>query len=228
MSDGHALFEIDNLFVSTVATSGQEPAELLKGVSLQVGEGEVHALLGPSGAGKSTLASSLMGAPNFEVTSGRILFKGDDITYWDTDVRAKAGIFLAFQYPQEVAGVTILNFLRQSLSARTGIDMSVLELRLALTDWMGRLSMEDSFMSRYLNEGFSSGDKKRNEILQMAILEPDMAILDETDSDLDIDALRVVATGLQEVRKERPSSARWPSRTTSDFSIGSSPTSFTS
>lgn len=204
MSDGHALFEIDGLCVAAVATSGQEPIEILKGISLRVCEGEVHALMGPPGSGKSTLASSLMGSPNAQVTSGRVLFKGDDITYWDTDVRAKAGIFLAFQHPEEVAGVTILNFLRQSLSARTGVDMSVLELRLALTDWMTRLDMEDSYMSRYLNEGFSGGEKKRNEILQMAILEPDMAILDETDSDLDIDALRVVAKGLQEVRKERP------------------------
>ncbi len=204
MSVGPALFEIDDLHVSTAPESGRESFEILKGVSLTVGEGEMHALVGPSGSGKSTLASSLMGAPGYQVTRGRILFKGDDITDWDTDVRAKAGMFLAFQYPQEVAGVTILSFLRQSMSARTGIDMSVLELRLLLMDWMGRLDMEDSFMTRYLNEGFSSGEKKRNEILQMAILEPEMAILDETDAGLDLDTLRVVATGVQEVRRERP------------------------
>ncbi|MEZ5227308.1 MAG: Fe-S cluster assembly ATPase SufC [Acidimicrobiales bacterium] len=198
------LFEIVDLHVSTVADGVNPATEILKGVSLTVNEGEIHALMGPNGSGKSTLASALLGSPEYEVTSGSILFRGDDITTWDTDVRAKAGIFLAFQYPQEIAGVSVLNFLRQALSARTGIEMSVLELRLALMDWMGRLQMDDSFMNRYVNEGFSGGEKKRNEILQMAILEPEMAILDETDSGLDIDALRVVATGVQEVRKERP------------------------
>ncbi len=199
------LFEIDDLHVSTVADGTNPATEILKGVSLTVNEGEIHALMGPNGSGKSTLASALLGSPDYEVTSGRILFRGDDITSWDTDVRAKAGIFLAFQYPQEIAGVSVLNFLRQALSARTGIEMSVLELRLSLMDWMGRLQMDNSFMERYVNEGFSGGEKKRNEILQMAVLEPEMAILDETDSGLDIDALRVVATGVQEVRKERPS-----------------------
>jgi Fe-S cluster assembly ATP-binding protein len=198
------LFEIDDLHVSTIAEGNQPATEILKGVSLVVNEGEVHALMGPNGSGKSTLANALMGAPEYEVTSGSIRFRGDDITSWDTDVRAKAGIFLAFQYPQEIAGVSVLNFMRQALSARTGLEMSVLELRLLLMEWMERLQMDDSFLSRYVNEGFSGGEKKRNEILQMAVLEPDMAILDETDSGLDIDALRVVATGVQEVRKERP------------------------
>ncbi len=198
------LFEIDDLHVSTVEAPGAPSVEILKGVSLQVRPGEVHALMGPNGCGKSTLASALLGSPEYEVTSGRILFRGDDITDWDTDVRGKAGIFLAFQYPQEIAGVSVLNFLRQSLSARKGIEMSVLELRLELMEWMERLGMEESFMERYLNEGFSGGEKKRNEILQMAVLEPEMAILDETDSGLDIDALRVVASGVQEIRKDRP------------------------
>jgi Fe-S cluster assembly ATP-binding protein len=195
------LFVIDDLHVSTV---GDEPTEILKGLSLTVHEGEIHALMGPNGSGKSTLAATLLGSPEYQVTGGRILFRGDDITSWGTDVRGKAGLFLAFQYPQEIAGVSVLNFLRQALSARKGIDMSVLELRLALMDWMGRLDMDEAFMSRYVNEGFSGGEKKRNEILQMAILEPEMAILDETDSGLDIDALRTVAIGVQEVRKERP------------------------
>ena len=195
------LFVIEDLHVSTV---GDEPTAILNGVSLTVNQGEIHALMGPNGSGKSTLASTLLGSPDYQVTSGRILFKGDDITEWGTDVRGKAGLFLAFQYPQEIAGVSVLNFLRQALSARKGMDMSVLELRLALMDWMKRLEMDESFMSRYVNEGFSGGEKKRNEILQMAILEPEMAILDETDSGLDIDALRTVATGVQEVRKERP------------------------
>ncbi len=198
------LFEIDDLHVTTVASTGHPAVEILKGVSLTVNHGEVHALMGPNGCGKSTLASALLGAPEYEVTGGRILFNGDDITEWDTDVRGKAGLFLAFQYPQEIAGVSVLNFLRQSLSARKGLEMSVLELRLELMDWMERLEMEESFMERYLNEGFSGGEKKRNEILQMAILEPEMAILDETDSGLDIDALRVVAKGVQEIRSDRP------------------------
>jgi Fe-S cluster assembly ATP-binding protein len=133
-----------------------------------------------------------------------VWFKGDDVTAWPTEVRAKAGMFLAFQYPQEIAGVSVIQFLRQALSQRKGIDLSVLELRLAIMDWMKRLGMDASFADRYLNEGFSGGEKKRNEILQMAILEPDLAILDETDSGLDIDALRIVAKGIREVQKDRP------------------------
>ena len=126
------------------------------------------------------------------------------ISQWPTDARAKAGIFLGFQYPQEIAGVSVIQFLRQALSARKGIDLSVLELRLSAMSWMKRLGMDSTFVDRYLNEGFSGGEKKRNEIMQMAILEPDLAILDETDSGLDIDALRIVAQGIREVRKERP------------------------
>ncbi len=160
--------------------------------------------MGPNGSGKSTLASTLLASPEYEVTGGRIRFKGDDITDWDTEIRGKAGIFLAFQYPQQVQGVSVINFLRQALSARKGIDLSVLELRLAIMEWMERLDMDPSFADRYLNEGFSGGEKKRNEILQMAILEPEVAILDETDSGLDIDALKVVAQGVQEVRRDRP------------------------
>jgi Fe-S cluster assembly ATP-binding protein len=192
------LFQIEDLHVSA------EGNEILKGVDLTVGAGEVHALMGPNGSGKSTLANALLGSPEYDVTKGRILFKGDDITAWDTDVRGKSGMFLAFQYPQEIAGVSVINFLRQALSARKGIDLSVLELRLSIMEWMARLDMDPSFADRYLNEGFSGGEKKRNEILQMAILEPEMAILDETDSGLDIDALKVVAKGVQEVRDDRP------------------------
>jgi Fe-S cluster assembly ATP-binding protein len=159
--------------------------------------------MGPNGSGKSTLASVLLGSPEYEVSSGRILFRGDDVTDWPTDVRAKAGMFLAFQYPQEIQGVSVIQFLRQALSARKGIDLSVLELRLATMDWMKRLGMGSEFVDRYLNEGFSGGEKKRNEIMQMAILEPEVAILDETDSGLDIDALRIVATGIREIRASR-------------------------
>jgi len=192
------LFEVIDLHAST--TDG---VEILRGVDLVVHPGEIHALMGPNGSGKSTLASVLLGSPEYEVTSGSVRFRGDEITDWSPDVRGKAGIFLAFQYPLEIAGVSVINFLRQALSARKGLDLSVLELRLSIMDWMDRLGMDPSFADRYVNEGFSGGEKKRNEILQMAILEPEMAILDETDSGLDIDALRVVADGVNEVRNDR-------------------------
>ena len=178
--------------------------EILRGLNLTVNVGEVHAIMGPNGCGKSTLASTLLASPEYELTSGQIIYKGEDATTWPTQDRAKNGMFLAFQYPQEIAGVSVIQFLRQALSARKGIDLSVLELRLAVMDWMKRLDMDSSFVDRYLNEGFSGGEKKRNEIMQMAILEPELAILDETDSGLDIDALRVVAKGIREVRKDRP------------------------
>lgn len=192
------LFEVRDLHVS----AGDVP--ILKGVDLTIMAGEVHALMGPNGAGKSTLANALMGSPEITITQGSIHFRGDDITSWGADVRGKAGVFLAFQYPQEIPGVSVINFLRQALSARKGIDLSILELRLSIMEWMKRLGLDSSFADRYLNEGFSGGEKKRNEILQLAILEPAMAILDETDSGLDIDALRIVARGVQEVRQDRP------------------------
>ena len=201
------LFRIADLHARPVADdTGNEltNAEILRGVNLVVNDGEIHAIMGPNGCGKSTLASTLLASPEYEVTSGSIQFHGEDITDWSTDIRAKAGMFLAFQYPQEIAGVSVIQFLRQALSARKGIDLSVLELRLAAMDWMKRLGMDSSFVDRYLNEGFSGGEKKRNEVMQMAILEPDIAILDETDSGLDIDALRIVAKGIREVRVDRP------------------------
>jgi Fe-S cluster assembly ATP-binding protein len=197
------LFRIENLHVR-VADEGTATGEIVRGLELTVQPGEVHALMGPNGSGKSTLANAMLGSPEYEVTAGRLLYKGDDITSWPTDLRARAGMFLAFQYPQEFPGVSVINFLRQALSARKGIDLSVLELRLAIMEWMQRLDMDPSFADRYLNEGFSGGEKKRNEVLQMAILEPDLAVLDETDSGLDIDALKVVARGVQEVRRDRP------------------------
>ena len=192
------LFEVDNLHVAV------DGVEILKGVDLVVGSGEVHALMGPNGSGKSTLANALLGNPAYQVTAGRVRFKGEDVTDWPPDVRGKAGMFLAFQYPEEIPGVPVAQFLRQALSARRGMDLSVLELRVSIMEWMKRLGMDPSFGDRYLNEGFSGGEKKRNEILQLAILEPDLAILDETDSGLDIDALGVVARGVETVRQARP------------------------
>ena len=192
------LLEIDDLHVSA------DDAPILQGIDLTVPAGEVHAIMGPNGSGKSTLANTLLGNPDYTVTSGAIRFRGDDITDWSTEVRGKAGMFLAFQYPQAVPGVSVVNFLRQALSGRKGIDLSVLELRLAIMEWLEKLDMDPAFADRYRNEGFSGGEKKRNEILQMAIMEPEVAILDETDSALDVDALKVVARGVQEVRKARP------------------------
>jgi Fe-S cluster assembly ATP-binding protein len=182
-----------------------EGQEILKGVDLAVRAGEVHALMGPNGSGKSTLASTLLGSPEYEVTSGAVRFKGEDVTAWPTDARGKAGMFLAFQHPEEIPGVPLRQFLRQALAQRKGNeDLSVLEARMAILEWSKRLGIDESFMDRYLNEGFSGGEKKRNEVLQLAVLEPEVAILDETDSGLDIDALKVVAGGVQEVRKARP------------------------
>ena len=199
MSD--TLFRVENLHAQPAEG---DHGEILRGLDLTVGTGEIHAIMGPNGSGKSTLGATLIGSPEYEVTDGLIEFLGDDVTGWPVDERAKAGMFLAFQYPQEIAGVSVIQFLRQALSARKGIDLSVLELRLATMEWMKRLGMDSSFVDRYLNEGFSGGEKKRNEIMQMAILEPELAILDETDSGLDIDALRIVAKGIHEVRDERP------------------------
>ena len=193
------LFEINDLHASA-----EDGTSILNGIDLTINKGEIHALMGPNGSGKSTLASVLLGSPEYSITKGSIRFRGEDITNWSTEMRGKSGIFLAFQYPHEVAGVSVINFLRQALSARKDMKMSVLELRLSIMEWLERLNMDPSFAERYLNEGFSGGEKKRNEILQMAILEPEMAILDETDSGLDIDALTIVANGVSKVRQENP------------------------
>ncbi len=180
-------------------------AQILRGVSLVVNEGEIHALMGPNGAGKSTLANVVMGHPGYEVTAGDVLLKGASIARWSADARARAGIFLAFQYPEAISGVSVIQFLRQAIAARKGLEeLSVLEVRLDLAEWMERLGMDAAFAERHLNEGFSGGERKRNEILQMALLEPVIALLDETDSGLDIDALRVVARGVRTVRDEHP------------------------
>jgi Fe-S cluster assembly ATP-binding protein len=167
------LLEIRDLHVAA------EGREILRGVDLSVGTGEVHALMGPNGAGKSTLAGALMGHPSYTVTSGSILLDGEDVTAWPTDVRSKAGLFLAFQYPESIEGVSVTQFLRQAMAARTEEDVSALEVRVLMTEWMQRLGMDSSFASRHLNQGFSGGEKKRNEILQMALLKPRVAVLDE-------------------------------------------------
>ncbi len=178
---------------------------ILRGIDLTVYPGEVHALMGPNGAGKSTLASVVMGHPGYRVTDGQILLGGVDIAAWPPDQRARAGIFLAFQYPEAIGGVSVIQFLRQAIVARKGLsELSVLEVRLELAEWMDRLGMDPAFAERHLNDGFSGGERKRNEVLQMALLEPVIALLDETDSGLDIDALRVVARGVRTVREEHP------------------------
>jgi Fe-S cluster assembly ATP-binding protein len=186
-------------------TCTADGVEILRGVDLVVHEGEVHALMGPNGAGKSTLAHLIMGSPDYVLTSGRILLRGEDVTTLSPDERGRRGLFLAFQYPEAIPGVSVVQFLRQAIAARTGVtDLSVLEVRLSLNEWLDRLEMDRAFAERHLNEGFSGGERKRNEILQLALLTPDVAILDETDSGLDIDALRVVARGVRTVREERP------------------------
>ncbi len=182
-----------------------EGSDILRGVSLEIHQGEVHALMGPNGAGKSTLSNVIMGHPGYTVTSGQILLQGQDISEWSTDERARAGVFLAFQYPEAISGVSVVQFLRQAVAARRGLsELSVLEVRLDLMEWMKRLGMDPAFAERHLNEGFSGGERKRNEILQMALLTPVVALLDETDSGLDIDALRVVARGVRTVREQHP------------------------
>lgn len=179
-----------------------EGKQILKGVNLVVSQGEIHGLMGPNGAGKSTLANVLMGHPAFEVTQGRVLFKGQDILELAPDERARMGLFLAFQYPVAIPGVTVANFLRMAINTRrkteNGNDkgISVPEFRELLKAKMDLLKVPHEFAGRYLNEGFSGGEKKRTEILQLATLKPEIAILDETDSGLDIDAVRIVASGV--------------------------------
>ncbi len=188
--------EIRNLHVRV------EGNPVLKGVNLTIGAGEVHAIMGPNGTGKSTLAYTLAGHPAYEVTAGEAIFKGQNILELEADERARLGLFLAFQYPVAVPGVTVANFLRTALNAKRRQQnpddkgISILEFRKLLKAKMDLLKMDHGFAGRYLNDGFSGGEKKRTEILQMATLEPEIAILDETDSGLDIDALRIVAEGV--------------------------------
>jgi Fe-S cluster assembly ATP-binding protein len=196
-----ALLEIRNLHVAT-----EDGTEIVRGVDLSVSPNEVHAIMGPNGSGKSTLAYALMGHPAYEITEGEILLDGENIVDCEADERAQRGLFLAFQYPHAVPGVTVTNFLRSAVNAirkakAGGEDdpIPIPEFRKQLTAAMDRLRVPREMMSRYLNEGFSGGEKKRVEILQMAMLAPRIAVLDETDSGLDIDALRIVASGVNEL-----------------------------
>jgi Fe-S cluster assembly ATP-binding protein len=181
-----------------------EGKEILKGIDLTINKGETHAIMGPNGSGKSTLANTLAGHPKYVITQGDILYKGESILGWAPDVRAQKGIFLAFQYPMAIPGVTVANFLRTALNARrravgtngSGKPISIPEFRKLMREKMALLKLDEVFATRYLNDGFSGGEKKRVEILQMAVLNPEFAVLDETDSGLDIDAMRVVAEGV--------------------------------
>ena len=188
--------EIKNLHVKI------EDKEILKGVNLEVDKGQVVAIMGPNGSGKSTLAYALMGHPKYEITQGQILVNGENVASLGADERAKKGLFLSFQYPQEIAGVTMSNFLRTALNAKRKEKISVLDFHKLLHEKMDILHMDRKFALRYLNEGFSGGEKKKAEILQMAVLEPTLSILDETDSGLDVDSLRVVAEGVNALRNK--------------------------
>ena len=174
--------------------------EIVKGLDLEVGKGEIHAIMGPNGSGKSTLANVLMGHPRYEVTGGSITFQGEDVFELEPDERAKLGMFLAFQYPSEVPGVSVANFLRTAVNSVREEELSPMDMYRLLQEKMSIMQMDPKFAERYLNEGFSGGEKKRNEILQMLMLDPKLAIMDETDSGLDIDALQVVAKGVNEMK----------------------------
>ena len=187
-------FEIVNLHARI------EEREILQGLNLTIRKGEVHAIMGPNGSGKSTLANTIMGNPKYTVTDGQILLKGENILEMETDERARKGLFLAFQYPCEVPGVRTSNFLKLACNARAGKELDTMEFYDKLEKKMKLLDIDEKFVRRYLNEGFSGGEKKRNEILQMMMLEPEFAILDETDSGLDIDALRIVCEGVNKLR----------------------------
>jgi Fe-S cluster assembly ATP-binding protein len=188
------MLKIEDLYVEI---DGQE---IVKGLDLEVGKGEIHAIMGPNGSGKSTLANVLMGHPRYEVTEGSITFQGEDVFELEPDERAKLGMFLAFQYPSEVPGVSVANFLRTAINSVREEELSPMEMYRLLQEKMSIMQMDPKFAERYLNEGFSGGEKKRNEILQMLMLDPKLAIMDETDSGLDIDALQVVAKGVNEMK----------------------------
>jgi Fe-S cluster assembly ATP-binding protein len=191
--NGPATLEIRDLHASV------EGKEILNGIDLVVKQGETHALMGPNGSGKSTLSNVIMGRPGYAVTQGKVIFKGEDITMLTPDERAKRGLFLAMQYPTEVPGVSVVNFLRTAYGAVKGEQISALAFRKHMKTQMDKLHIEDAMVNRYVNQGFSGGEKKKNEVLQLAVLEPQIAVLDETDSGLDIDSLKAVATGIAQL-----------------------------
>ena len=188
------MLKIENLHVEIDGT------EILKGVDLEINPGEVHAIMGPNGSGKSTLANVIMGNPVYEVTDGKIIFENEEITEEPVDNRAKLGMFLAFQYPESIPGVTIVNMLKTALTNIEETEYTTLELRLKVAEAMEQLGLSADFADRYLNEGFSGGERKRNEILQLAVLNPKLAVLDETDSGLDVDGLKVVGEGVSKLK----------------------------
>ena len=190
------MLKIENLHASVDSTP------ILNGVNLEINPGEVHAIMGPNGSGKSTLANVLMGNPVYEVTDGKIIFDNEDITEEPVDNRAKKGMFLAFQYPESIPGVTIVNMLKTALTNIEETEYTTVELRLKVAEAMKDLGLSPDFADRYLNEGFSGGERKRNEILQLAVLDPMLAILDETDSGLDVDGLRIVGEGITNLKNE--------------------------
>jgi Fe-S cluster assembly ATP-binding protein len=195
------LLKIENLH----AVIAEDGTEILRGVDLEIGPGEIHAIMGPNGSGKSTLAKVLSGHPAYEVTDGAVWFKGENLLEQEVDERARSGIFLAFQYPVEIPGVSIANFLRASVqAAHPDEEIDIFDFQEKLQERMALLEMDVAFAQRSVNEGFSGGEKKRNEILQLAMLEPALAVLDETDSGLDIDALKVVSSGVNKLHAERP------------------------
>ncbi|HIB08643.1 MAG TPA: Fe-S cluster assembly ATPase SufC [Gemmatimonadetes bacterium] len=191
---------------SLEAKVASENLDILTGVDLEIAKGEVHAIMGPNGSGKSTLAKVLAGHPGYEITAGKVLFRGQDLLELDADERSLAGVFLAFQYPAEIPGVSIANFLRTALQAHLADEeeLDIFDFSDMLTERMSMLEMDVSFAERHVNDGFSGGEKKRNEILQMAVLRPTLAIMDETDSGLDIDALKIVANGVNKLTEEDP------------------------
>lgn len=192
--DNNVLLQVEDLHATV------ENKEILKGLNLTMRKGEVHAIMGPNGSGKSTLSNVLMGHPKYKTTQGKILFNGEDISQLSVDERARKGLFLAFQYPQSIPGVPVSKFLRTSMQAVKGKELPIQEFRKAFKEKTELLGIGDSFSGRYINEGFSGGEKKRHEILQLALLEPQLAILDETDSGLDIDALKIVSNGIEKSR----------------------------
>jgi Fe-S cluster assembly ATP-binding protein len=188
--------------VNLHAEIAEEGTEILRGVDLEIGEGEIHAIMGPNGSGKSTLSKVISGHPSYEVTDGDILFRGESILDMEPDERAQSGIFLAFQYPVEIPGVSIANFMRTALNAKRGEEIDIFDFQDLLVEKMQLLEMDPTFAERSVNEGFSGGEKKRNEILQLALLEPTLAVMDETDSGLDIDALKVVSAGINKIKSQ--------------------------